>query len=95
MLEYKIDLSKEIDVNKTDGLYECIISLYWYFLEINSNFQPKVCNGRQDLMRRAFNDVAIVSVKEKDCRIHFWHMSKDEAINLLIGLDLTEKSGTL
>ena len=95
MLEYKIDLSKEIDVNKTDGLCECIISLYWYFLEINSNFQPKVCNGRQDLMRRAFNDVAIVSVKEKDFRIHFWHMSKDEAINLLIGLDLTGKSGTL
>ena len=46
-------------------------------------------------MRRAFNVVAIVSVKEKDCRIHFWHISKDEAINLLIGLDLTEKSGTL
>ena len=28
-----------------------------------------------------FNDVAIVSVKENDYKIHFWYMSKDDAIN--------------
>ena len=28
-----------------------------------------------------FNDVAIVSVKENDYRIHFWYMNKDDAIN--------------
>ena len=27
-----------------------------------------------------FNDVAIVFVKESAYRIHFWHMSKDNAI---------------
>ena len=30
-----------------------------------------------------FNDVAIVSIKGNDNRIHFWYMSKTDAINLL------------
>ena len=31
----------------------------------------------------SFNDVTIDSVKVNDYRIHFWCISKDEAINLL------------
>ena len=42
-----------------------------------------------------FNDVAIVSVKESDNRIHFWFMSKDDAINIVKNFDLNEKSGLL
>ena len=42
----------------------------------------------------SFN-VAIVSVKGNGYRIHIWHMSWDEAINLLRNADLTQKSGTL
>ena len=30
-----------------------------------------------------FNDVAIVSVKRSDYRIHFWYMSKDDVMNLM------------
>ena len=30
-----------------------------------------------------FNDVAIVSIKERNYRIHFWYMSKNDAVNLL------------
>ena len=30
-----------------------------------------------------FNDVAIVSIKVSDYRIHFWYMTKNDAINLL------------
>ena len=30
-----------------------------------------------------FNDVAIVSIKGNDYRIHFWYMSKDDAINIM------------
>ena len=30
-----------------------------------------------------FNDVAIVSVKGSDYRIHFWYMSKDDAIKII------------
>ena len=30
-----------------------------------------------------FNDVTIVFVKGKDYRIHFWYMSKDDAISII------------
>ena len=40
-----------------------------------------------------FNDVAIVSVKGSDYRIHFWHMSKNDAINIMKNSNLLEKSG--
>ena len=82
MLEYdRIHVSEGIDVNKIDGICECIIRHYWYLLDINFRFAPKVCNDWHDLMQKV-NDVAIVSVKRDDYRIHFWYMSKDESINL-------------
>ena len=34
-----------------------------------------------------FNDVTIVSFKERDYRIHFSYMSKDDAINLMKKVD--------
>ena len=30
-----------------------------------------------------FNDVAIVYVKESEYRINFWHMSKNDSINIV------------
>ena len=42
-----------------------------------------------------FNDVAIVSVKGSDNRIHFWFMSKDDAINIVKNFDLNERYCTL
>ena len=42
-----------------------------------------------------FNDVAIVSVKGSDYRIHFWYMSKSDPINILKNSDLNEKIGLL
>ena len=38
------------------------------------------------------NDVAIVSVKGSDYRIHFWYMSKDDAMNITKSSNLNEKS---
>ena len=35
-----------------------------------------------------FNDAAFVSVKRKDCRIHFLYMSKDDAISIMNKSDL-------
>ena len=43
----------------------------------------------------SLNDVAIVPVKGNYNRIHFWYMSKDQAINLFKNVNLTEKSGNL
>ena len=62
MLEFDgIDIFKGLDVNKTDGLRECIICHYRYFLNINSRYKPEVCHGCHDLMVKAmiFNDVII------------------------------------
>ena len=42
-----------------------------------------------------FNDIAIVSVKGYNYRIHFWYMSKDEALSIIKNLDLNEKRGLL
>ena len=46
-----------------------------------------------DLMQKAmnFNDIAIVSNKGNDYRIHFWYMSKNDAINLMNNSSLNEK----
>ena len=38
-----------------------------------------------------FNDVAIVSTKGNDYRIHFWYMSKNDAINIKKNSNLMEQ----
>ena len=42
-----------------------------------------------------FNDVAIVSIKRNDYRIHFWCMSKNDAIILMTDSNLKDKNGIL
>ena len=43
----------------------------------------------------SFNNVAIVYVKRNDYRIHFWYMSKDDAIKIMNGSNLVDKRGVL
>ena len=99
MLEYdKIDISEGIDVNKSnDKSKECDICHYWYVSDKNFIYQPYLCNGCHDLIQKAisFNNVAIVSVKGNDYRIHFWYMSQDDAINIMHNSNLIDKKGTL
>ena len=86
MLEYdRIDISEGIDVNKTSASKECDICHYWYFKNIGFNYEPYICNDCYDLMEKAmsFNDVAIVYVKGSAYRIHFWYMSKVDAISIM------------
>ena len=33
----RIDVSESIDINKTDGLLECIICHYWFFFKLGSH----------------------------------------------------------
>ena len=67
------------------------------FLDKGFKYEPYLCNGCHNLMQKAmnFNDVAIVSIKGNDYRIHFWYMSKDDAINIMKNSNLNEKSGLL
>ena len=41
----------------------------------------------------SFNDVAIVYAKGSAYRIHFWYMSKDNAINIMNNSNLVDKKG--
>ena len=76
------------------------------FLDKNFKYEPYLWNGCHDLMQEAlnFNNIAIVSIKGSHYRIHFWYMSKDDAINtiknckndatnIMKNSDLNEKSG--
>ena len=92
MLEYDRIDKEGIDINKRNASKECDICHYWYFLDI---YEPYLCNGCHDLMQKAmnFND-AIVSFKGNDYRIHFWHISKNNAINIMKNSNL-KKGGSL
>ena len=51
-----------------------VICHYWCFRNIDYKYDPYLCNGCHDLMQKAltFDDVAIVSIKVNNDRIHFW-----------------------
>ena len=97
-LEYdRIDVSERIDINTTNESKECDIHHYWFFKDIGFKYEPYLANGCHDLMQETmnFNDDAIVSVKGSDHRIHFWYMSKDDAINIMKNSNLDKKIGSL
>ena len=93
----KIDVSEEIDVNKTSATKECDICHYWYFLNKGFKFQTNVCNRRHDLLMISMNlsDIAISNIKGSICHCIISEISKLEAINLMENIDLTRKSRIL
>ena len=99
MLEYdRIDISEGIDVNKTNASKECDICHYWYFKDIGYKYECNsielyLCNGCHGIMQKAtnFNDVAFVSIKGSDYRIHFWYMGKNDAISIMDNSNLNDK----
>ena len=70
---------------------------YWYFEDIGIKYEPYLCNGCHDLMQKAmgFNDVEIVYVNGSAYRIHFLHVSKDDAINIMNNSNWIDKKGVL
>ena len=98
MLEYdRIDISEGIDINKKKSSKECDICHYWYFKDIGFKYESYLCNGCHDLMQKSmsFNNIAIVYVTGSAYRIHFWYMSKGDAINIMNGSNLVDKRGVL
>ena len=98
MLEHdRIDVSEGLNIDKTSASKECDIFHYWYFLNKNFSYEPYICNGCHDLILRAasFDNVAIGSIKRNDYRIHFWYMSKNDAINIINNSNVNEKTGLL
>ena len=72
---------------------ECDMCHYWYFKDIGFKYEKYLCNGCYDLMQKAvsFNNAAIVYVKGIAYKVHFWYMSKDDAINIMNGSNLIDK----
>ena len=98
MLEYnRIDISEGVGINKTNASKEYDICHYWYFLDKIFKYKPYICNVCHDLMLKAmnFNDVAIVSVKRINWRIHFWYMNKNDALDIMKNSNLNKKRGSL
>ena len=86
MLEYdKINLSKWIDVNETSKSSKKIFCNYNFLPRINFRLKPKISDGCHDSIQKTIivNDAAIASLKENVYGIHFWYMSKDEAVNIM------------
>ena len=98
MLEYdRVDISKEIGVNKTNASKECDICHYWYFKDIGFKYEPYLCNGCHDLTQKSmsFNDLALIYVKGSAYRIHFWYMNTDDAISIMNNSNLIDKKDVL
>ena len=76
---------------KKSASKECNICHYWFFLDKNFNYGPYLCNGCHDLMQVSFKNVAVVSIKGNDYRIHFWYMSKKDAIAIMTNSNLSDK----
>ena len=60
--------------------------------DIGFKYEPYLCNGCHGLMQKAmnFNDVAIVYVKGNAYSIHFWYMSKDDAMSIMNNTNLND-----
>ena len=82
MLKYdKIDISEEIDINKTNESKECKFCHYLYFLNKNFSYGPYLYDGCYDIVQRStdFKTIAIVHIKKSAYRIYLPCMSKHEA----------------
>ena len=68
-----------------------------FFLDKIFNYSSYLCNGCYDLMQKAvsFKNVATVSIKGNDYRIHFWYTSKKDAIAIITNSNLSDKNGVL
>ena len=98
MLEYdRIDPSEGIDVNKTRNSGECCFCHYYYFLDINFNYQKYLCDGCHDISMKvnSVQNLAIVYFKGNASRINFWNMSKDDATNIMHNSNLIDKNCVL
>ena len=97
MLQYeKIDVSEEIDVNKTSASKECELCHYWFFKDIGFKFEEHVCNKCHDLLTIAYSlkNIAILSAKGATFRCLLMDINKNEALKKLTN-SVTYDSGVL
>ena len=94
LLQYeKIDVSEEINTNKTSASKESMLCHYWYFKDVGFKFEPHVCNKCHDVLMTAYEseNIAILNVKGVHFRCILWGISRDEAVNRLNNSVLEDK----
>ena len=93
----RIKVSEGIDVNKNSASQECDIWHYWYFLNYSFKFQPNVYNRCHDLlmMSMELSNISILNIKGSDYHCIISLISKNEVINFIKNVDLTQISRTL
>ena len=66
-------------------------------LDIGFKYEPHLCNGCLNLIQKAvsFNNIGIVYIKGSAYRIHFWYISKNDAISIMNNSNLIDKRGVL
>ena len=93
-----IDVSEGIHLNKTSEPRNCDICYYWYFLNKSFKFEPNFFGRCHVLLMKFMNlgrDIAILNIKSADCCCFISGVSKNEAINVMQNVDMTEKSRVL
>ena len=85
MLYYdRIDISKRIDLAKSNNSKECFLCNYWFFNH-GFKFEDYLCNRCHHLTILNVNviEIHIITVKNVDSHCIIHNISKSEAINLL------------
>ena len=83
MLRYqKIDVSEEIDINKTSASKEGELWHYWFFRDIGFKFEEHACNRCHDLLTitDSLKDMAILNAKRPTFRCILMGISKNEGL---------------
>ena len=66
MLKYdKIDITEEIDVDKTNKSRECMFCHYWYYMNKNFSYGPFTSHSCYNIIQRSkiFKNISIAHVK--------------------------------
>ena len=89
----KIDVSEEINTNKTSASKKCMPCNSCCFKDVGYKFEPNVCNKCIVKLMTDYElkNIAMLNVKEVDFRCIFGGISRDEAINRLNNSVLEDK----
>ena len=93
----RINISEEIDLNKTNASNKCDICHIWYFKDINFKYEPYLCNDCHDLTQKAisFNNATIFYVKRKCLQYLLLIYEQGRCISIMNNSNLVDKKGVL
>ena len=94
MLRYeRINISEEIDINKSVKSKECMICHYWYFEGIGYRYEPHVYNKCHYLLMVVYDlkNFMILKIKGVDYRCYVFNLSRSDVITLLNNFVLDNK----